>query len=251
MTNKKICRFQFLLILIFLISSCSITIDSTKGKEGEDGEGVIKDNEVVIKENREVGGFDRLKNVRMSTVRIKKGKQNITVRCDSNIMPFLQTKVDQGELTIRIDTSIENAKKLQVTVPHEKLKKIENHGMGSIKSDDTLRSEEMSLINEGMGELHLNVITNTLNIRSEGQGDISLAGKTEEMDLQNKGMGEVTAYGLEANKVNCSNNGMGTVKVHANETLTATLEGMGNIYFKGSPSKKDLSADGMGDIESR
>ena len=100
--------------------------------------------------------------------------------------------------------------------------------------DAPLEVPELTLINSGAGSLRGDVSAPTIKIRHRGTGRMELAGDTRLLDVRMSGMGSLDCEELVTQTARISINGMGSASVMVLDELTATLNGMGALRYRGS-----------------
>jgi hypothetical protein len=84
--------------------------------------------------------------------------------------------------------------------------------------------------------------------RVSGSGDLEVSGRATTLDAVIEGSGDMDLGGLDAQDVRVSIDGSGDARVHAGASLSATVNGSGDIRYKGSPPQTKISVNGSGDI---
>jgi hypothetical protein len=80
------------------------------------------------------------------------------------------------------------------------------------------------------------------DIEITGSGTASVAGQVEHLNVRITGSGTVEATDLGANKARVQIMGAGDVALHAAEELDVTIDGSGNVRYRGDPKvTKDIS----------
>ena len=83
----------------------------------------------------------------------------------------------------------------------------------------------------------------------QGYGDIKVhKGKTRNLKMKLSGMGNIDAEECQAENVNVTLSGTGNVKTWPEKNLTGKLSGIGDITYKGNPSK-DVEKTGIGKVK--
>lgn len=171
----------------------------------------------IISEFRDLNDFTAVKFRIAGDVYItQEATQEVRVEAYENIIHLIETRVENGELTISSDRNILNGKNLKVFISAAALNKIQLSGSGNIESLNCINVEDLEL-------------------SISGSGNIEICGSTATLDAEVSGSGNINAYGIEAAVVQSRVSGSGNIKVTANESLEATITGSGKIYYKGSP----------------
>jgi hypothetical protein len=165
-----------------------------------------------------------------------------------------KTKIEGNELLIdfsSINTFFFNwnsSGDVKVKVYTKGLKSIKQSGVGDIESSNTLVSDELTLINDGVGSMDMDVNVNKLIIKNEGVGSIEISGKASHSTLLNDGTGSIDANKLTTNYANVSNDGVGDITVNASDSIDLSNTGVGDIAYKGSAKINSSISEGTGSI---
>jgi len=82
-----------------------------------------------------------------------------------------------------------------------------------------------------------------------GSGGIDVnGGSADNLAIAISGSGNISVNNLAAENVEVKISGSGNAKVYANKSLTATISGSGNIYYKGNAKNIASKTAGSGKI---
>jgi hypothetical protein len=127
--------------------------------------------------------------------------------------------------------------------------RIDIEGSGDVKID-SLESKSVNADIHGSGDIRLpSVQAGQVNISIKGSGDVTAAGNADKVDIEVMGSGDVRSRNLIAREANVKIMASGDVDVYANEKLTASVSGSGDIRYAGSPTNVNRSVRGSGSIE--
>jgi hypothetical protein len=102
---------------------------------------------------------------------------------------------------------------------------------------------------EGAGLVRLhNVRADRFDVNYRGAGSLQMNGQVGKLRLQAQGVGEVDAKNLVAQDADVSFEGIGSVTVHAKQRLNASVHGMGNLTYYGSPRVLNKVVAGIGSV---
>ena len=216
--NKKI----FILILILMVSSCSITKNM--------GNAQVKGNGNLASEMRKLSNF--------KAIEISIGYDKILVNCgeepslhisgDENILPLITTRISKGILRIESDSTFETKADSEIIINVKSLKEFTFDGVGETVIQN-VNSEKFTCNINGVGSCELN-------------------GKVESFYVSVNGVGSVNARQLIADDVVASLNGVGSVKLYAKNSLNASVNGIGGLTYFGNPTELILNDSGIGGI---
>lgn len=88
-----------------------------------------------------------------------------------------------------------------------------------------------------------------LELRLSGSGDINLAGRVKRVDAKLSGTGTINLKNLVTDIAVLKLSGVGTIKSHVIESVTAKVSGVGNIKIYGNPFERNVSKSGIGKIK--
>lgn len=206
--------------LIFSVVLVSCKKDKIKG-EGE-----------IITEERNVNNFYSVEASGSSEVYITQGSVfEVKVKGYENIVPYLETKVENGILYIRFksNSNIGNDNsEVYITMPA--LQAITTNGSGNIIAKGNFLGMEY------------------FNATTRGSGNISVEkGKSMNYKIVIAGSGDVKSFGLETQQAIVDISGSGDAELTVSKILNANLKGSGNVYYKGG-ARVEKKISGSGDV---
>jgi hypothetical protein len=157
-------------------------------------------------------------------------KQSVQLSGSDAMLARIETKVVDNTLVL---TTADNKKsstddKVHIIINVEQLKQFQLEGAGKTELNN-LAGERFRLNYQGVGMLKASGKVQTLIIKAEGVGAIN----TRELDAQH---------------VDVSLEGVGSVEVRATESLRAKVDGIGSLTYYGKPSRISKSVDGIGRV---
>jgi hypothetical protein len=189
----------------------------------------IKGSGKIATDHRTVTKFSKIDTKGAYDVEVKVGSDtSVTVSGDDNLLKLVETKVEDGTLTISTVKNVHPRKSLKVIVTTPSLDTFALHGAGDVN----------------IAGIKGKSFTATLH----GAGDFTASGEVTNLDATLKGAGDMNLYGLHAANVNATLNGAGDLSVWASKYLNAKMSGVGDLSYKGHPVKVDRDKSGVGDI---
>jgi len=187
---------------------------------------------------------------------IKQGEeQEVKAVGNDNIIDHLDTYMSDGTWYIGMEQGCfyNFDLKIYLTVPY--IESIANSGSGDMHVEDFNDNGDLILDINGSGDINLWKFTGVENmtVTIGGSGSIVLNDSVEglqNISVRNSGSGKYK--GFEAETVNCTlfSNGSGYCEVTVSEYLDVTINGSGNVYYKGRPAI-DVNDNGSGKLISR
>jgi hypothetical protein len=205
-------------------------------------------------EAREANGFAAIAMRGDIDVVVRQGaKEAVQVSTDDNLLPLLETVVDNGTLRIqwKRGESIRTKSKAQVTVDVVKLTAVSLSGAGDLKVEP-LKTPMLALSISGSSDAKLNQLdTGELKINISGSGDVLASGKAAKLDISIAGSGDVQARELAADEASISIAGSGDAKITAAKTLAVAIAGSGDVEYGGGAVLAKSRVAGSGSIRQR
>lgn len=219
MRHHLLKTFIVMVVSLFLLASCS------KGPEKIKGDG----NKQTVARN-----LSSFKSVALSgrydVVIVGGMSQQVTLTADSNVLNYIQTKVEGGVLKVDVPSDVELVTKepplIQIAVPS--LKQISIAGMAKVNV------------------VKLN--SDSLNVVLSGTGSLNLSGTVDKFSVAISGMSEVNAQDLVSRFADINVSGSGHVSVNASQELNVKVAGTGLIEYYGTPAKINQSISGTGRV---
>ena len=234
---------KLLLSLFTFISVCSFAQWQT-----------ITGNGNVNKETREVKNFTGVALSGNMNVELAYGNSNsITLEGDENLLPYIETKVEDGILVVRTKnkTGLKTRNKLMVYVSLTKLSDLRVSGSGNITGTGNFNNDGKTTVAvSGSGNIDVEMDSfSETKIAISGSGNVRLKGKsTNNIEAAISGSGSIDCSEMACNDVFAHVSGSGNIKVFANKSIDARVSGSGNIYYKGSATNINLKSSGSGKI---
>lgn len=207
----------------------------------------------MYSEKRELPEFNSIWLKSVGNVIVQKSDvQEVRIESDQNVVSKLKTQVKNGQLIIKVREAIPlwlaGMPRLDIYVRMKEIKLLKISGVGHIRSEGEIIQDQMIIMNNGVGGMHLKLTTDVLNSELNGVGEIELHGKTNKHFINVSGTGKVDAYHLETEEVDIKNSGVGECVVFANKNLHVRSSGIGRVRYRGNASVRG-SQTGLGGIE--
>ncbi|MEP6804506.1 MAG: head GIN domain-containing protein [Flavobacterium sp.] len=213
----------------------------------------ITGNGKVTTDTRTTADYDAIKVSGSFDVDLVAGKEGkIIIKGEENLISSVKVEVEDNVLKIYTQkgTNIRPSlgKKIQVTIPFEKISELNLSGSGNIKSTDTIKNDKFLAKLSGSGNFTLALDTTNLELNLSGSGNVHLKGNTDKFTTKLSGSGNIDAVNLKTKNVDVNVTGSGNSRVNCNENLVARVSGSGDIKYTGSPEKRDVKVSGSGNI---
>ena len=207
-----------IIIIIFLIKN-NLTKNNIQGSGN------------IISESRELNNFTSINLLGSIDVNIKTSESNnCVVVADDNLIPYIKTEVVNNKLNISLNESYSSEEKLVVNI-------------------NTPNYDEVSL--SGSGNINiLDFKKNNLSLNISGSGNITGNGEVETLVVKINGSGNLMSKEIKSKSATITINGSGDGEVFASDSISAKINGSGNIKYFGNPENVDSIINGSGNIKS-
>jgi hypothetical protein len=199
-----------------------------------------------------VSDFDqvRLEGVGKLVIRVGE-RESLTVRADSNLLPYLIANVRGNELTIGVKRGYNLIPQdgIEYALTVTDLSALYLDGAGSVEIG-ALDTDRLNLTVSGAGGITLEDLqAKRFDVEIDGSGWVNAAGQTEKINVEINGAGSLEAGDLLCQQADVNISGLGKVTLWAIESLSAEISGAGSVSYYGSPDV-DRRVDGVGNIQS-
>lgn len=134
---------------------------------------------------------------------------------DDNLLPLIETRVQDGALIIEPNQSINPVVELVVRI-----------GIPDLRGVTLAGSADAEITGITGEEFAIDI---------SGSGDAIAAGSTDRFSATINGAGNVKATDLQASEASISISGSGDVEVHTTDDLEVTVMGSGSVRYRGDP----------------
>jgi len=190
------------------------------------------------KQTREVGSFHGVALNVPGTVELRIGNtDSVTIEADDNILPLIDTAVENGTLRIRPAKRNANFRQssLTIVIQARQVERISVGGSGSITATG-LRAEKLRFDVGGSGSIDARDLdSRAVAVAIGGSGNFKASGKTEQLTASIGGSGNIQAGRLAAREVQVSIGGSGEAQVWAKDDLSISIGGSGEVSYYGDP----------------
>ncbi|HEU5364032.1 MAG TPA: head GIN domain-containing protein [Hanamia sp.] len=212
----------------------------------------ITGNGNVKKETRQVSSFTSLSSHGAMDVQISYGNSNsIEVQADENLLPYIETTVEDGKLTIKSkkNVNLKSSSKIIVSVSMTKINGLQLSGSGNINATGNFTSDaKTKMMVSGSGNIKLNSGSfKDLDLALSGSGNIDLKkGTADNVTISISGSGNIDCSGITSDNVDAKISGSGNARVNANKSIDAKISGSGNVFYKGTATNITTKVVGSG-----
>jgi hypothetical protein len=237
----------FFIVGTIALSQSAHALDWNWGWRGNS----VKGSGIAKTESRNISGFSGISVAIPANVTIVQGEtEGVSLEGDDNILPLIETVVEDRELQIRfkeknlsVKTSI-----LKLTVNAKTVEALSVAGSGDMHAA-SLRAATLKVKISGSGNAIIgNLAAESLIVSIAGSGNFTAGGKARNVETRIAGSGDMKIGKLEANKVKVAVAGSGDATVWARESLNVSVAGSGDVKYYGD-AKVSQSVAGSGSVK--
>ncbi|MDW5550070.1 head GIN domain-containing protein [Methanosarcina sp.] len=200
---------------------------------------------------RSIEPFHSLDSRIPGNVFIEQGDSSLKIEAEDNILPLLETNVENGVLVIRAKERICPQKTIKIYAGMEEVRSLSLSGSGDITGTMPISSENLDLTITGSGDIELETNTSSLKSLISGSGDILLKGNASSHEIDIGGSGNIDALELRTEVTRVSIRGSGNANVYADRKLDTNISGSGNVFYEGNPEEFNMQVSGSGEVKSK
>jgi hypothetical protein len=203
-------------------------------------------------ETRQLPAFSKLDLQGAADVVLIQGeRESAKIEAENIALDHIYTEVRNQTLYISLKKRqrYENLK-LKIYLTFRQLNAIASNGAFNLSGESTIQATDFLVDFSGAGNLDLKINAKNLKLYSSGAGNMEVSGKADFQQIVLSGAGNVEAFGLMSKISEVELNGVGNVEINVSNELSAELNGMGSIRYKGNPTSKNISKNGLGSIKS-
>jgi len=228
---KVVLFFTKLVVVVFIavmFSSCRYHVN--QNDDNVEGNGNIRS------ETRTINGDFQSISVQdaIEVVVEQSDDKSVVVEADENILPLITTRVENGVLIIEPDHGISTSgSNPKVTVKMPIIKKLTCGNSSSIRSINTIITDNLEVRAENASAIEINVEADNISLEAENSGTIHASGKALKLETSSSDGSELDARKLMANDVRSQANDGSSTSVYPIVSLNASaFNGSSIIYYK-------------------
>jgi hypothetical protein len=194
----------------------------------------------VLFEDREVSRFDTIivYNV-INLILTNEKKHSVRVEAGKNLLPFIETSVEDGKLIIRNNNKCNFVRSYKVPVnvyvSTPILSSLSQLGSGNITCTNTLGAGYFYFYNYSGADAEINLDAPYSYLNNSGGGDVRITGKSNEFYCFSRSSGFIFAGDFKTSTTTLNATGTGDIFLNAENELKILRTGAGNIYYSGEP----------------
>ncbi len=231
--------------LLLALSALAVAVPAAPALAAGWGGEHVRGSGRVTTEARAVGHFSGVAMSLPGSVELRiGGSEGVTIETDDNLLPLIETVVENGTLKIRParrNLDLET-RRMKIVVQARAVDHLALGGSGSIESDP-LRGSKVRIDIGGSGNVAVKSIdSDALSVVLGGSGDLKVAGgAARKLSLSIAGSGDVDLGRLQSADASVNIAGSGNAKVAVRDQLSVTIAGSGDVEYYGDPKVSKTS----------
>ena len=211
----------------------------------------ISGNGILKSESRAAAGFTCVANETPFSVNVNRGDGfAVTLDVDSNLLPFVETEVEDGCLRVSIQEGVNVAAvhgAIDVVLPALTGAAVEGSGAMNVRGFPSLASLDLAV--RGSGMLRFAGDVSACSTSVSGSGRMALSGRAERLKAAVEGSGALEAGDFPAKDLEVTVRGSGTASVSANGDSAIDIAGSGIVRAKLTGGTARARVRGSGQVQ--
>ena len=244
------------LIMIVFLSGCAAVVPSWNISPLDivEGNGDIIDVIVPVPQGTDSSRFNvfSVHNTFINVILTNNLHEEIRFSIDSNLAEYIEVLNNNGVLVVRTAEGISispSDRTLDIYINSSSLASMQKSGAGRLTTDGVFTIENLSMNLSGAFTADMDVIiADTFQIQQLGAGSMEARGRATNLDLLISGASSTNLSGLIAQNAEVTISGAASATVYVEESLDASVSGVGSITYFGNPSTVQASTAGVGSI---
>jgi hypothetical protein len=222
----------------FALTASAVTVPALAGDWSWGSRETVQGNGNIKRQARQVTGFSGVALSLPGQVEIRSGgSEGLTIETDDNLLPLIETVVEDGTLKIRNKDKVNiKTRNLKIVVQARELDRLAMGGSGSIDADRVTGSRVRFDIG-GSGSIKVRKAEgDTIDVNLGGSGDLKVAeGAARSLSASIGGSGTIDMAHVRVDKANVTLAGSGDATLWIRNSLNLTVAGSGDVNYYGDP----------------
>jgi Putative auto-transporter adhesin, head GIN domain len=204
----------------------------------------------VQHETRVVGEFSGVSVQSGIRGEVKIGKQHVDLEADDNVLPLVETIIDDGVLVVRFKPhlSLHTSSEVVVHVTAPSIDLLESSG-GSKMQAELVPVDDLKIESSGGGDVQARQISvKHLRAAVSGGGALVLDGSADDVKLSMSGGSRCKGEKLQARALKLQASGGSTARLAVRESVSGSASGGSVVHVSGHPQTR-VSTSGGSEIE--
>lgn len=215
--------------------------------------GIVSAKENDKTQTRNITGFNAIKVSTGIDLYLQQGDtEKVTIVADEEIINNVKTEVKGQTLHIYTEKkswfnwNSKGTKKVYVTV--KELIKLEASSGSDVRTENTLKGEELAVNANSGSDVYLDVIIKNLSVKTSSGSDAKLQGKVKTLNVASSSGSDIKAGDLESKICHAEASSGSDIVVNVSDEFYGKASSGSDIFYSGSPTTIDSNESSGGDI---
>jgi len=172
----------------------------------------------------------------------------VEIEAEENLMDMIRINVSGDILYLSFKEKIHPNIPIKVNIALPELSRVDIKGASRIQTAQPFITPHMEIHADGASRINLNIVTDEIHSYSRGAAMIELSGSTGLLINDMQGAGIFHGFNLNAHEARINLDGVGKISVNVEESLDASVNGVGKVEYTGSPKILEKKVSGLGKI---
>ena len=212
------------------------------------GSGVSKE------ETRAVDAFHSLEagNALQVNVTVTRGaKPGVNIKGDDNLVPFVESFVEDGKLVLRLkaNSSISPKLPLRAEVVAGELDEVKASGAARLEMKYGEKVDRFTADASGAAQVSVEGLESSqATATASGASQVMISGSAASLKVNSSGASRIKAESFAVEDADVSISGASRVTLRANKSVAGDLSGASQLELHGSPAKQTVSISGASQV---
>ena len=224
----KTIKIVLLIATVFSITACNFDINF--GHTNGNGN-------VVTEERTVTGPFDQVKGSAGIDVYLTEGDEfKIVVEADENLLPLIETRIQDGKLKIGTTQNIGRAKAKIVHVTYKTLTGIYASSGADVIGNSVIKSEILTLKSSSGADLEVDIIAKEVYADVSSGAELKISGRAIKLIADASSGSDLKAKDLEVKICKAEASSGADITVNVLEEIEGNASSGGDIRYYGNPT---------------
>ena len=252
-TSNKLLLAPIGLFLLFSLMGMIHFKNSLVPRGIGDGEHLIHGSGTLQKKVLPVSAFTKIEGKDGMEFELVKGTEAVEIEAEENLLPYFETKVEEGALSIAIKEGYSvrpsEDKPIKIQVGFQQLNKVNSFAGASIIMKDTATTERFRADAHAGSNMTILVKADYIKLEAHSGSDLQVKGTCNHLDATSHSAGDIKAFDLICKEVaNVSSHSGANLYLTVNGIINASAHSGADIVYRGAPKQVNGHSHSGGNV---
>jgi hypothetical protein len=230
--------------IILLVAGFALAITASSCRFG-----CVRGSGNLVSETRKVSDFTKLNISGDYKVNLKQDSSStLTITGDDNLLKYIKTKVEGGELRIYSRKNF-CSDKLSVNIGIRNLEELKASGAIEVTADGKITTKDLTLDFAGASKVTLDLNAANVTTTASGATEMYLTGQASSHHLDISGVGKIHALDFVVGDYDIETSGASHCEINVLHGLAIHSSGVSDVKYRGNPSNVSNEKSGASSVE--